>query len=831
MDARAVQTRRQARWGLKGKLILSMLLVGVVPLLVGLVMAFYLGYEEIREVSGANFGAIATETARKLDLVLSEEVARTNRITREPLIVAALEQRRDRDLSDDARNALLARTAEAWEAGDPEVVQALTKGEPAELLRRYRTGTSINPSQHIPVVARSAKRALYITDISGALVASINTDAPYANSNAAWWQGAFNRGVGKPYIENVSFDERFGVYTFTLSLPIMDSIQYEAVGVLHQVYDAKEFLAPSVTPIRFGRTGHVMVIDSDGRVVTCPILPTGTRLSDEQVISLVTPLEPGWVSAPSDGHEVQSTSLLGSTAGSIIGFAPLPGTSRITRDSTGRAWHTFAWQSSDELFAPVQHLLTWISVFGLVAVGLLVTFGYMAATRILTPIRRLQEVALLIGRGELKEPIAIKTGDEIEDLADEINRMNAQLEAAFAGLTDQVQRKTQEVEDLQRTTDQILDSVSTPIFMLDRDAQVQYINRAAKEAFSLSEQHDPAGTLFELLSLDEGTQGRLRHELHSLAGQLAEGGPPLSALRSAAPPVETRDPLDPRIVPAPASEHMELQIGASIYRYEWFQIGGRSGDGQRIGLILRDTTEESQKQDRIIQAEKLGSMGILSAGIGHELNNPLFGILGLGEAIQDETDPQTIKAYARDIVQHSKRMATTIRDFTGLLHADAKDRWTQVDLNDQLELALKLGPLSTGGEGLEIQRSLQPLPPITAMPDEIRQAFVNVITNAVQAMGQDGRLSVSSQTANGMVRILIQDTGPGIPKAYLTKVFDPFFTTKGQGQGSGLGLTVANRIVTKYGGRIHIDSEEGKGTTCLITFPLPEASRTGEDRR
>ena len=831
MDASTVQTGKQARWGLKGKLILSMLLVGVVPLVIGLVTAFYLGYEEIRVVSGSNFGAIATETARNLDLVLREEVDRTDRIAAEPLIVAALEQRRDQGLSDEARNARLARTAEAWAARDPQVVPALTTGELADLLHQHHTGTSTHPSRQIPVVTRSAKRALYITDIYGALVASLNTEASYANSDAVWWQGAFNRGVGKPYIEDVSFDERFGVYTFTLSLPIMDSIQYQAIGVLHQVYDAKEFLAPSVNPIRFGNSGHVMLIDSDGTVVTCPFLDTGTRLSDDRMISLVTPREPGWVTTPSDGHGDQHISLLGSIAGSIIGFSPLPGTSRITQDSTGRAWHTFVWQSSDELFAPVQHLLTWISVFGVVAVGLLGTLGYMAASRIVTPIRRLQAIALLIGRGELKEPIAIKTGDEIEDLADEISRMNAQLQVAFAGLTDQVQQKTQEVEDLQRTTDQILDSVSTPIFMLDRDAQVQYINRAAVEAFSLKERHGEPGNLFELLSLDEGTQGRLQHQLHRLDGQLGEGAAPHSDPESPPPPVEVRDPLDPRGVTAPDPEYMELQIGATIYRYEWFQISGRSSDGQRIGLILRDTTEESQKRDKLIQAEKVGSIGVLAAGIGHELNNPLFSVLGLGEAIQDETDLQTINSYERDIVKHGKRMATTIRDFTGSVRADPKERCIQVDLNDQLEQALKLMPLSGGGEGLEVHRSFQPLPTIAAMPHEIRQVFVNVLTNAVQAMRHKGTLSVSSEAANGMIRIGIRDTGPGVPKAYLSKVFDPFFTTKGQGQGTGLGLTVANRIVTKYGGRIHIDSEEGKGTICLITFPVPETSRVGEDHR
>src|SRR6185436_6337802 len=202
----------------------------------------------------------------------------------------------------------------------------------------------------------------------------------------------------------------------------------------------------------------------------------GVPLSDAQLIPLVTPLQPGWVSAPSDGHGGQSTSL--------IGFAPVPETSRATNDDRGKgSWHTFVWQSSDELFAPIRHLLTWMAVFSLVAVGLMTTLGYLAAHRIVKPVRQLQAAAQLIGRGELQQPINIQTGDEIQDLADEFNRMNLQLEAAFAGLTDQVAIKTQQVESLLHSTDEILDAVPTPIIMVDQHEQVQYINRVGRDSF------------------------------------------------------------------------------------------------------------------------------------------------------------------------------------------------------------------------------------------------------------------------------------------------------------------------------------------------------------
>ena len=127
--------------------------------------------------------ALATETARKLDLVLGESVARTSRIAADPIIVEALEKRRDQKLQGEDRDLLTARLAEAWEAREPQVVETFTQGDLADLLRRYYAGTSDMPHQTIPVVKRAAKRALYITDSQGALVASINADAAFLNAD------------------------------------------------------------------------------------------------------------------------------------------------------------------------------------------------------------------------------------------------------------------------------------------------------------------------------------------------------------------------------------------------------------------------------------------------------------------------------------------------------------------------------------------------------------------------------------------------------------------------------------------------------------------------
>lgn len=803
-------------WRLQTKLIVSMLLVGVVPLLVGLGMAFWQGSQEIKEVSGESFKALATEAARKLDLLVAEEIARTSRIATDPFIVQELEHRRDRlqGMSTSADTADIQDLQHKWKAQDPDAVKSLTENPISKLLLQYYSGTMSEPDQLIPQVVRGATKLLFVTDIRGDLVAALTSKAPFRNGDAAWWKGAFNKGVGKLYIEDVSFDKGSDAYVFTISLPIMDSLRYEVVGIVHRVIDAKEFFSPSTQPIRFGKTGHVMLIDSRGIVMSCPILPTGVRLSDEAVIRLSTIMQPGWAEAPSDGH--------GGSSSSIIGFAPLPETSRATRGSLeGGSWHTFVWQSSDELFSPIKHLFTWMTIFGIIAVVLLATLGYLAATRIVTPVRQLQQAAQAVGRGELHQSIRINTGDELEALAEEFNRMNKQLEVAFAGLTDQVTLKTQEVQYLQRSTDEILDAVPTPVLIVGDQEQLHYFNRTAQDAFGLADGPGTSKRLFDVISLDSSQQQRLRQELQMVQSIEKNSNPSHDEHVRESP---IRDPLAPSAESVQTNRQGELHIGPHVYRYQWFRVSGQPGQSDRIGLVLRDTTDDSRIQDKLVQAEKSGSLGTLTAGIGHELNNPLFGIVGLGEAIQEEQDPARIKSYARDIVQQGKRMAAIIRDFTGIVARETTDEREPVHIEQELDQALSSVTSSLGPTELVVEKHYAGDTTVLALPDQIRQALTNILMNAVQAMQSKGTLQLSTTVAGESVIVTVTDSGPGIPQQHLSKVFDPFFTTKGQGEGSGLGLTVARRIIRKFGGNIRIDSIEESGTSCIVTLPLTPTS-------
>ena len=797
-------------WGLRGKLITSMLLVGAVPLIIGMGMALLQGTRELHEMAGTNFRSLAAEAARTMDLVLSDELTRMARMTNSALVVDALTKRQRQILHKEERGVDAGQEdgQERWSAGDPAIVNAVTSGALAEYLKQQVARPEGDAGPIMPGATRAATRALFLTDTRGVVVASTTPQIAFVHRDQGWWAAAYDKGVGQPHIGNVSFDPTLGVYAFHISLPVMDRIRYRAIGVLHRVFDAREYLAPALFPIRFGKTGHVMLLDSQGIVMACPILPTGIRLSDPSLIPLVTGGHAGWLKASSDGH--------GGNATSIIGFAPLPGTSRLTKLSTDATWHTFVWQASEELSAPTHHFLVWLVGFGGVAMGLLGILGYVASGRIVTPIRRLKQAASMIAKGELKEPIRVQTGDELEQLADEMNRMNEQLERSFSGLTDAVERKTREVRSLQVLNQQILESVPHPILLLSERGQAEYLNRAAQQAFGVGEPLDEPRPLQDILGSDAPARHRLEVELGMHRNGAAEQG--------AARRQEARDPLAASLNDAGGTS--EVHIHERAYQYQWFRIGTPTTQPQRLGIIFRDVTEERRLQEQVIQAEKASGLSLLTSGIGHELNNPLFGIIGLSEAIADESDPAVMKEHARDVLAQAKRIATVIQELTGeALRASQSP--APVDCNEVVRDVLgRLQTMDATAE-VDIRSDLQPLPLVRGGGAEIRQVLMNLLLNAVQAIKGQGVLEVKTEATNGEVVVSVHDTGAGIPRAHLPKVFDPFFTTKAQGEGRGLGLTVARRIIESRGGQIRIVSKEGQGTTVLIVLPALESFKVG----
>ncbi len=233
--------------------------------------------------------------------------------------------------------------------------------------------------------------------------------------------------------------------------------------------------------------------------------------------------------------------------------------------------------------------------------------------------------------------------------------------------------------------------------------------------------------------------------------------------------------------------------------------------------ILR---HESLMQAQLFQAEKLAGMGTFASGIAHDINNPLYIILAMAEAIQDEKDLHTIHQHATSIRDAAHRIQTISQNITQYARASHSKESFPVPVQETLEEALKIAKFATKFHEIAVIHNYHDHVTINAKPEELLQVFVNLMTNAIHAMEKQGLLTLTTEKQNGVVRITITDTGKGIAAEHLPKIFDPFFTTKAPGKGTGLGLYNVRTIVRKYQGELSVDSQVGKGTTFSLVFPI-----------
>jgi signal transduction histidine kinase len=244
----------------------------------------------------------------------------------------------------------------------------------------------------------------------------------------------------------------------------------------------------------------------------------------------------------------------------------------------------------------------------------------------------------------------------------------------------------------------------------------------------------------------------------------------------------------------------------------------------------RAYAELAAAQERNVQAEKLRAIGELASGVAHDFNNLLAIILGHTELIKQPDSPYFARSH-RAIVQAAKDGAHTVRRIQEFVRARPEHHTTQVDLaelaDDVLELTkprLRTAMLEKNIT-IDLQHYLEPVPPILGDAAELREVVTNLILNAVDAMTQDGILTVSTGVAGDSVWLDVGDTGMGIAPDVRERIFEPFFTTKAQ-RGTGLGLAVSRSIARRHEGDLTVESAPGAGSRFRMTLPLPKAAVT-----
>jgi len=253
-------------------------------------------------------------------------------------------------------------------------------------------------------------------------------------------------------------------------------------------------------------------------------------------------------------------------------------------------------------------------------------------------------------------------------------------------------------------------------------------------------------------------------------------------------------------------------------------LTGPHGEPAGRVVVLRDMSEQVSLRQRVAQAEKLASLGQFIAGIAHELSNPLQSVLGhlelmVHEDHHDAAHRQQLHRAFQD-VDRAAKIVRNLLVFSGAQRVTRKP----VDIDELLTRVIAARELGLQRTSVEIVREgEQELPQISGDVGQLQQVLMNVMLNAEQSIGEveAGRITIFSGVENGRVRIVISDSGPGIPPEVLPRIFDPFFTTKDSGKGTGLGLAITHGIVQDHGGTITAASD-GNGATFTLQFPVAE---------
>jgi two-component system, NtrC family, sensor kinase len=256
-------------------------------------------------------------------------------------------------------------------------------------------------------------------------------------------------------------------------------------------------------------------------------------------------------------------------------------------------------------------------------------------------------------------------------------------------------------------------------------------------------------------------------------------------------------------------------------------VVSQAGDIEGVIAIGQDLSRMRELEKRVVQAEKLASLGQLAASVVHEINNPMTAVATYADALLSRAstsltaDPNDVSKY-RKIVENTDRVLRFTRDLVSYARP-AQDTPEEVDVNQTVDRAIGFCEHVLQKHGVSLERQFGEVPRILAVRQNLVQVFINLITNACHATPSGGRITVGTRVQDSQLLVEVRDTGAGMPADVASRVFEPFFTTKPDGKGTGLGLSIVQGIVENHGGRIVVESTPGQGSMFSIALPMARA--------
>ena len=452
---------------LKGKTILAMVLVGLLPLVLSLLLTYFEEKRALREAAGITMKGIAVEVARKVETQIIRSINEAQQLATIPFIRSAVINSNQSYVYKTAEEiqTLIQGWQDSWR-------DQSSQNEFPAFINKY--ATDYLTQWH--AIRKSDYLAIVVADNKGALVMSSFPQVGFFHGKSLWWQAVMQQQTTQAFVSDLSFDPGFGTHVLNVGVPIWDDAREKIVGAI-SILLRRDSLFRSISEVAAGKTGHAMLVTSDGIPILCPTFSLEEHAIPPSLMGVFQRDSAGWLVADPDSHGSRHA---------IVGYSPLHiGVPLASQSFGGKSWQMLASQDPSETYAPLAQLLTKVLSYGMAVFVILWGAGILVAGRIVKPIQALSEGVEQFGSGNLTEQINIRTGDEIERLAETFNGMAGNLQRSFS----QLNQKVEEIGRLEEKYRDLIENAPEMIHQLDPSGRFVHVNSTElqKLGYSLSD--------------------------------------------------------------------------------------------------------------------------------------------------------------------------------------------------------------------------------------------------------------------------------------------------------------------------------------------------------
>lgn len=749
---------------IRTKFIIIFLLLSLIPLSIIGLFAYKNGKDTIRKNLGASFHQIAHETINKVDNILH----------------------------------LVYHDINTW-AG-LELMQEVITGDMDGKISSFLSGLSSKYESFATI---------NVFNIKGEIVASSNHKFIGMDFYGEDYFALI--GDGDPYVKDVNYDEVVNEWVASFIFPIIaDFNKDQIIGCICAKWKASElFNITQYSKETYGgnykhRTyGSIMLINKDGMVISAPkdkqdrLFRTNLINDGLESANRASQKLEGYLVEPIDNNE------------SIIGYDYSAG----YHDFSGLGWSILVIEDTKIAFAPIVNLRAIIFGFGAIVAVIITVISIFISRKMTEPVLKISKIAKKVAQGDFEHKVDIETKDEIGSLIKNFNNMISDLKKQKKQLVDK------------EYVDNIIKSMGNCLIVINAEGIMKTINQPTSVLLKYAEGeliNKKINMVFDDLKVyDLIHKGGIHNEETYF---ISKDGNKIPVIFSSSV-MYSRNETVQGVVCVAHDLSRQKKLEAKLEEQHQKLIFSNKEINIKNDELATLITKLKNSQAMLIHAEKISALGTMVAGVAHELNNPMMGVINFIQYSIENTDSDNKIYPVLTDAEHGIRLCIGIVDnLLAFSRSDKEDKkgYERADCVEIIDRVLTLLSYHTKKDNISINKCYsENCPDVWIKVNNIQQVFINIIDNAIDALIDCKTKEIFVEIASDdlYLIVIIKDTGTGIDPHSIQNIFDPFFTTKPVGKGTGLGLSISHSIIEEQSGELVCESELNKGTKFIIKLP------------